>query len=40
MGIQRPINESELGEEAIEVFRFGDFAGWVIENNLNNLKQP
>ena len=33
MGIQRPINESELGEGAIEVFRFGDFAGWVIENN-------
>jgi len=41
MGIQRPINEQELGEDAIEVFRFGDFAGWVIENNNpNNAKHP
>lgn len=29
-GIQRPINPKELGN-CIEVFRFGDFAGWVIE---------
>lgn len=29
-GIQRPMVESELGD-AVEVFRFGDFAGWVIE---------
>lgn len=29
-GIQRPIAVSEI-EPAIEVFRFGDFAGWIIE---------
>lgn len=29
-GIQRPIHPSEL-EPATEIFRFGDFAGWIIE---------
>ena len=32
-GIQRPLRRSELPEEAIEVFRFGDFAGFVIEGS-------
>lgn len=30
-GIQRPLYPGELGEDAVEVFRFGDFAGWLIE---------
>lgn len=30
-GIQRPLHYNELGPDAIEVFRYGDFAGWVIE---------
>lgn len=30
-GVQRPVQASEIGEDAVEVFRFGDFAGWVIE---------
>lgn len=29
-GVQRPIQAAELGPGAIKVFRFGDFAGWVI----------
>ena len=29
-GVQRPLAESEL-PEAIKVFQFGEFAGWVIE---------
>jgi tRNA (cmo5U34)-methyltransferase len=29
-GVQRPINPREI-EPATEIFRFGDFAGWVIE---------
>lgn len=29
-GIQRPINPREI-EPATEIFRFGDFAGWIIE---------
>ena len=32
-GIQRPMDITELGSGAVEVFRFGDFAGWVIEAN-------
>lgn len=31
-GVQRPLSIDELGEGAIEIFRFGDFAGWVIES--------
>jgi tRNA (cmo5U34)-methyltransferase len=30
-GVQRPVTVAEVGVDAIEVFRFGDFAGWVIE---------
>lgn len=29
-GVQRPINEQLLGDDAINWFRFGDFAGWII----------
>jgi tRNA (cmo5U34)-methyltransferase len=31
-GVQRPIDPRELGGDAQEIFRFGDFAGWVIES--------
>ena len=30
-GIQHPLYPGELGEDAVEVFRFGDVAGWIIE---------
>jgi|DEB19_MinimDraft_3_1074340.scaffolds.fasta_scaffold03491_8 tRNA (cmo5U34)-methyltransferase len=30
-GAQRPLAPSELPKHAIEVFRFGEFAGWIIE---------
>ena len=30
-GVQRPINPGILGPDAIEWFRFGEFAGWLIE---------
>lgn len=30
-GIQRPIRPEEI-QPAIEIFRFGDFAGWIIEH--------
>jgi tRNA (cmo5U34)-methyltransferase len=30
-GIQRPISVSELGDNAVEFFRIGEFAGWIIE---------
>ena len=30
-GVQRPIDPAELGRDAQEIFRFGDFAGWIIE---------
>ena len=30
-GVQRPLYHGELGPDAVEVFRFGDFAGWLIE---------
>lgn len=30
-GVQRPIARYEYPSDAIEVFRFGDFAGWLIE---------
>lgn len=30
-GIQRPLYPGELGDDAVEVFRFGDFVGWIIE---------
>lgn len=30
-GVQRPLCPQELPLSAIEVFRFGDFAGWLVE---------
>ena len=30
-GAQRPIAPSELPKRAVEIFRFGEFAGWLIE---------
>lgn len=30
-GVQRPLRSGELGADAVEWFRFGDFAGWLIE---------
>ena len=30
-GVQRPVAPAELGPDAIEWFRFGEFAGWLIE---------
>lgn len=30
-GVQRPVAVAELGPGAVEWFRFGDFAGWLIE---------
>jgi tRNA (cmo5U34)-methyltransferase len=30
-GVQRPVAESQLGGAAYLWFKFGDFAGWVIE---------
>lgn len=30
-GVQRPLCVKELPQNAIEMFRFGDFAGWLIE---------
>lgn len=30
-GVQRPIDQAELGSEAVEVFRFSDFAGWIVK---------
>ena len=30
-GVQRPIVEGQLGGESYLWFKFGDFAGWVIE---------
>ena len=32
-GAQRPLHDCELPRNAIEIFRFGDFAGWVIEKD-------
>lgn len=33
-GVQRPLSLCELGPDAREVFRFGDFAGWVISGDV------
>lgn len=30
-GVQRPIMKDDLPSDAVEFFRFGDFAGWIIE---------
>lgn len=31
VGIQRPIERKVLPKDAVEFFRFGEFAGWIIE---------
>lgn len=31
IGVQRPLGPQEIGADWIEFFRFGDFAGWLIE---------
>lgn len=31
IGVQRPLNRDELGTDAQEFFRFGQFGGWIIE---------
>lgn len=31
IGVQRPLGARELGPDAVEFFRFGEFAGWIIE---------
>jgi tRNA (cmo5U34)-methyltransferase len=31
MGVQRPLRREELPLASIEVFRFGEFAGWLVE---------
>lgn len=33
MGVQRPLRRSEIPDDAVEVFRFGEFAGWLIERD-------
>lgn len=30
-GVQRPLERHEIPARAVEIFRFGDFAGWLIE---------
>lgn len=30
-GVQRPLARTEIPDKAVEIFRFGDFAGWIIE---------
>lgn len=30
-GVQRPLRRTEIPERAVEIFRFGDFAGWISE---------
>jgi tRNA (cmo5U34)-methyltransferase len=35
-GVQRPLDRDELGPGAVEWFRFGDFAGWVIEKGMRS----
>ena len=39
-GVQRPILESQLGGAAYCWFKFGDFAGWVIEKPAGNHEAP
>lgn len=33
-GVQRPMSQSEIPESAVEFFRLGDFAGWIIQRGL------
>jgi len=36
-GIQRPLAQSELPQGAVEFFRLGDFAGWIVEKQTGKL---
>jgi tRNA (cmo5U34)-methyltransferase len=38
-GVQRPINPQILGHDAIEWFRFGEFAGWLIQGPSEGMQQ-
>jgi len=29
-GVQRPLDPAMLGDDALQWFRFGDFAGWIV----------
>jgi len=33
-GVQRPIRNDEIPENAVQVFKYGDFSGWIIESIL------
>lgn len=35
-GAQRPLARSEIPNDAVEVFRFGEFAGWLLEGKYPN----
>ena len=35
-GAQRPLSKTELPDTAVEIFRFGEFAGWIIEGKYPN----
>jgi tRNA (cmo5U34)-methyltransferase len=39
-GVQRPILEDQLGGSAYQWFKFGDFAGWVIERSAHSPEFP
>lgn len=39
-GVQRPIIESQLGSSAYLWFKFGDFAGWIIEKTAKGPDFP
>lgn len=39
-GVQRPILESQLGSPAYQWFKFGDFAGWLIEKTAKGPEFP
>jgi hypothetical protein len=39
-GVQRPVVESQLGGAAYLWFKFGDFAGWLIEKPAANQEAP
>jgi len=39
-GVQRPIVESQLGSSAYLWFKFGDFAGWIIEKTAKGPDFP
>ena len=39
-GAQRPIAPSELPKRAVEIFRFGEFAGWLIEGAYPDADEP